>query len=676
MTIKTRLLIVVLLLGMLPIGVMIIAGKQVGLGMNQAFYNTMAIVLMVSILVGLVSPGIIKQWLFSNQVQKMKEFCQHIKAGRYDVVLTVPNERDNDGNENELVDLMRDMNWMVHRIKVNELELRQVVVDLEQSRTEIQSRKKVLEEVNAAQLVVQSQLQGRTQELKEALDKLRNLLDNIGQGFLSFGKDLRVAGEYSAECVMIFNQEIKHELVSALLYPEDPEQQEFLTALFDKVFQEEDVLLRENYLSLLPEEIELAGSLIQITYKLIHYPFDPAHKEIVLILTDITQKCAMEKRIEEEKDRLSMVVRAVTHQQEFAKAKRDYEVFCRQELPELLTSHGTELTKIGEIFRTIHTWKGTFAQLGLLRVAAKLHELETDLAEVRNEIENDRMNTTVRECFVDYSPETLYEWLEQEVEELRKVLGSQFLLRDATIVVENCKLQELEEKIRRLLTPCQAGPLIEDLRRLRYKPFSELINMVPEYIADLALNQGKEISSLLITGTKTLVDPIKYHDFAKALVHVFRNAIAHGLETPEERVQNGKQPQGQIKCNIEEYGANMVIAIADDGKGIDVNRIRELAVAKGICSELVVAALSEKEIVQLIFADGLSSVAATNELAGRGVGLAAVKQELEKLGGHIEIKTVVGKGTKFTFILPLVDSDYRLNTKEVEPDNGACVSCG
>jgi two-component system chemotaxis sensor kinase CheA len=653
LTIKTRLLVISLFFGLLPIVVMVMAGNQAGLSTNRDFQNTMAIALMVTVLVGLLMPGLIRYWFFSNQIQKMKEFCQQVKAGRYDVLLNVPAERNTEDNENELIDLMRDMNWMVHRIKVNESELRQVVSDLEKSQAEIQLQKKELEEVNAAQLVVQHQLQGRTLELTEAVAKVRNLLDNAGQGFLSFGEDLKVAGEYSAECVMIFNQEIQGKLVPGLLYPEDKGQQVFLTALFKKIFQEDNAFLRENYFSLLPEELQFAESYIQISYKLINHPVDLERKEILVILTDITQQREMEKKIQEEKNVLSMVVRAVTHYQEFNKAMKEYELFCREELPELLFSQEAAVQKLNTVFRAVHTWKGTLGQLGMCRVAAGLHELESDLAKLRDEKNGHIDQADLVTCFVAYQPETLYSWLEQELIQLKKILGDQFFLQDETIVIENCKLQQLEEKIQRSLSKDQARIFIAELQRLRYKPFGDLLNMFPEYIANVALNQGKEISPLIISGTKTLVDPVKYHDFTKSLVHVFRNAVAHGLETPDERLEAGKEIAGRITCNIEEDRGNLVVTIADDGRGIDETLIREFAVVKGICTETAACSLTNDEVVQLIFADGFSSAATANELSGRGVGLSAVKYEIEKLGGHIEILTEVGKGTQFIFIVPL-----------------------
>lgn len=653
MTLKTRLLVISLLFGLLPVFVMITAGNQTGLGMNREFHNTMAIAVMVTVLVALVSPGLIRYWFFSNQIRKIKDFCEHVKNGRYDVLLAVPNERSSDGNENELVDLMRDMNWMVHRIKVHESELKQAVAELEQSKSEIQSQKIALEKVNAEQLVVQHQLQGRTRELKEAADKVRNLLDNAGQGFLSFGEDLKVTGEYSAECIMIFNREIGDAAVPELLYPEDNGQQIFLTALFSKIFQEEDELLRENYFSLLPEELQLDGSFIQITYKLISHPVEPDRKELLLILTDITQQREMEKKIQEEKNVLSMVVRAVTHYREFGKAITEYQLFCREELPDILVSTESPAQKLNKIFRAVHTWKGTFGQLGIQRVAAGLHELESVLAKLRDEKQGNIELNDVVACFAEYQPEMLFNWLWQELEQLKQILGDQFFLQDETIVVENCKLHQLEEKVQRLLAPCQAKILIRELRRLRYKPFTDLLNMYPEYIDNLALNQGKELEFSLTPNTEILVDPVKYHDFAKSLVHVFRNAVAHGLETPDERLAAGKAVPGELVCNITNDETRMTVTIADDGRGIDNVLIRRLAVAKGLCDEATAGELSNEEAIQLIFSDGFSSTGATDQLSGRGVGLSAVKQEIEKLGGHIEVTTEVGQGTQFTFVLPL-----------------------
>lgn len=656
MTIKTKLLALSLLYGLLPIVVMLAAANQAGFGLQREFHTTMAMALMVTVLVCLVSPGLIRYWLFSSQIKQIKEFCRQVKAGNYQVHLSVPNEVGHDGSQNELVDLMRDMNWMVHTIRVNESELKQAVSSLAQSKAEIQAQKHELETINEKQRQIQLQLEGRTQELAEAVDKIRNLLDNAGQGFLSFGEDLIVAGEYSAECVMIFNQEISAAWVPGLLQPGDREQQAFLATLLTKIFAEKNIFLRDNYLSLLPEEVVLDGSYIRLTYKWITQPADPKRQEILLILTDITKQRVMEKKMEQEKNMLAMIVKAVTHYGEFKKSIAEYRLFCRQELPALITAKEPMLGKVHTIFRAIHTWKGTFGQLGIYRLAARLHELESALAKLREEAAQDIESAELTACFTRYSPETLYDWLEQEVSELKLILGENFFLAEDTIVIESGKLQELEEKIARLLVPCQARALIAELHKLRYKPFPDLLSIYQDYLADAAKNHGKQMYSLQFAGPKITVDPERYHDFIKCLVHVFRNAVAHGLETPEERLAAGKDTYGQILCHIEEQGDELVIGICDDGRGIDAQAVRKHAAAKGLVSSQAAAALADQEALHLIFADGYSSAAACDELAGRGVGLSAVEQEVKKLGGRIEVRTQVGKGTRFSFILPHIDT--------------------
>ncbi|HEY3426744.1 MAG TPA: ATP-binding protein [Negativicutes bacterium] len=654
MKIQTKLSIIVLLFGIMPVVFMFWLASNTGLVANRDFHYIMAMSLMAIIFIGFAAPNFIMQWFLSYHLKKMQDFCLDVKKGHYDVRLAVPNAKNDSSDENELVSLMRDMNWMVYRIKVHDADLRQAVENLKQSQVEIQSQKSALEVVNAQQLAVQLQLERRTHELNEVVAKIRNLLDNAGQGFLSFGEDYKVIGEYSAECVLIFNREIDNEAVPELFYPEDKKQQTFLEALFDKILHEEDDYLRDTYFSLLPEELVFDDTYIQLAYKLIRHPLDPGRKEILLILTDITERREMEQEIQKEKNVLSMVVRAVTHFQEVSKAVQEYTVFCQEELPGILLAEYPLTEKLSVIFRTVHTWKGTFGQLGMQRLAANLHALESELAGLRDKSDGEFNATALADCFVIYPPQRLYSWLEEEMNLLTGILGDQFFLREETVLVQNSNLQQLEDKIQGLLAPCQARQLVAELRKLRYKPFAELLSMYPDYIVNLAANQDKKLQPLQINGSDILVDPAQYYEFAKSLIHVFRNAVAHGLETPDERLAAGKAESGLFSCTIQEVGSNLTVTVADDGRGIDPNHIREIAVTKGISNQAAIQGLADEEVIQFIFADGFSSAASANELSGRGVGLYAVLKEVENLGGHIAVASEVGKGTQFSFVLPLM----------------------
>jgi CheY-specific phosphatase CheX len=180
-----------------------------------------------------------------------------------------------------------------------------------------------------------------------------------------------------------------------------------------------------------------------------------------------------------------------------------------------------------------------------------------------------------------------------------------------------------------------------------------LLTAYPEYTVNLATRYGKEINPFEIVGGEVLVDHEQYWEFTRSLTHVFRNTVAHGIETAEDRIDTGKEMVGNVLCNVEQFGNYLILRITDDGKGIDPAVIRQAASDKGICSQERMESLSEDEILQLIFADGFSSSCEVNELAGRGVGLSAVKVELEKLGGSLQVVSMIGQGTEFRFILPL-----------------------
>jgi signal transduction histidine kinase len=505
-------------------------------------------------------------------------------------------------------------------------------------------------------------------KVTERTASLRNLLDHAGQGFLSFGIDLKVAGEYSAECTMFFNREISEEPVSALLYPDDRGEQVFLEALFQKIFQEEDEIIRDTYFSLLPGELVLSGRYISVAYKIIDNPAKVKQPAIMLVLTDQTQQKEMESQMQEEKNVLSMVVSVVTHFNDFSAAVNQYSAFCQEGFGGGQGDGCQAGEKLSTLFRTVHTFKGTFGQLGMRNMVAELHKMETVLATIREEGVDELAWDCLTEQLEPYTSEEMLSWLEKDIAVLRDILGESFFHQEDTLVIESSRLLGLEEKIQHSLTPGECRLLIPELRRLRYKPFKELLESYPEYILNLAERYDKAVNVFEIDGGETLVDPSKYHYFVKALVHVFRNAVAHGLETPDERLASGKEESGTITCTVHEATEGLTIRITDDGRGMEAAHIREIAVSKGIYDKKTVMSLADEEALRLIFADGFSGAEAVSELSGRGVGLSAVRTAIEELGGSVQVNTTLGRGTEFRFFLPL------LNLAESEPPTMCQIS--
>jgi len=651
MTIKKRLSVICLIFSIIPLIIVFWLGVRSGLAGNGEFQNGIALALMAAILLGLFSSGLVRYWFLGKQLEKIKTFCLAVKDGCYDVFLPVPNESSDVEDENEMVELMRTMNWMTHHIRLNEIQLQSMVTNLEQSQQQITFQNRELEKAYAQQMVVQRKLEKQTNQLTEMVNKIRNLLDHAGQGFVSFGKDLIVADEYSAECVMIFNREIGGENIAELLYPCDEKQQGFISSLLTKVLAIDDDFLRATYSSLLPHEIIVDGNYIQIDYKFINHPTKQNHREMMLILTDITKQKVMEEQIQDEQETLSMIVKVVTQYNDFSDAVEGYTAFCHKEVAKILAWECSVTEKISTLFIMVHTWKGTFGQLGMQHIVKELHALEEVLARLRAEEKTD-INELI-ECFPAYPGEKLYSCLVDDLEILTAILGNQFFLQKDRISIEKVKITKIQERVQALPDSLQKQAVVVELQALNYKPFRELLQTYPAYVVELGARYGKEVESFEITGGTSLINPEIYHNFAQTLVHVFRNAVAHGLETNYERLEIGKQEKGNIRCEILESKEGFIVRVVDDGRGIDVEKMKKLAVEKQIVDQETAQALSDEEARSLIFVDGFSSATCADDISGRGVGLHAIRKEVEKLGGRVGVASQVGIGTEFSFVLPL-----------------------
>ncbi len=204
---------------------------------------------------------------------------------------------------------------------------------------------------------------------------------------------------------------------------------------------------------------------------------------------------------------------------------------------------------------------------------------------------------------------------------------------------KNVKL--LERKLREL----QNG-----ITEIRMVPLSMIFNNLARIVNKLARDSGKEIN-LEIYGADTELDKLIVEELSDPLIHIIRNAIDHGIESKEERLLAGKPEKGTIIINAYQKGNHVVIEISDDGRGIDVEKVRKKAIEKGIISPD--EELSREEIINLIFTPGFSTKEEVSEISGRGVGMDVVKNNITRLSGMINVVTEEGKGTTFIITLPI-----------------------
>ena len=188
--------------------------------------------------------------------------------------------------------------------------------------------------------------------------------------------------------------------------------------------------------------------------------------------------------------------------------------------------------------------------------------------------------------------------------------------------------------------------------KTRMQPVKKVFGRFPRVVRDLARNLKKEVD-LVLHGEETDLDKNLVEALADPLVHLVRNAVDHGVESPEDREKAGKPRQGTVVLSAAQEGDHILLSIEDDGKGMDAEVLRRKAVEKGMMDEDAAARLEEKDCYNLIFHPGFSTKTEISDVSGRGVGMDVVKTRIAQMNGMVEIDSVKGKGSKITIKLPL-----------------------
>lgn len=194
--------------------------------------------------------------------------------------------------------------------------------------------------------------------------------------------------------------------------------------------------------------------------------------------------------------------------------------------------------------------------------------------------------------------------------------------------------------------------LQESVMRIRMLPISFVFSRFPRMVRDLSQSLSKDVN-LKIIGDQTELDKTVLEKIGDPLVHLVRNAVDHGIETPDIRQQQGKNPQGTVTLNAYHQGGNVVIEVVDDGKGLDINFIKSKALEKEIITPNEADLLSRDQIFDLIFQPGFSTAEIISDVSGRGVGMDVVKRNIQALNGVIDLNSEVGVGSTITIRLPL-----------------------
>lgn len=221
------------------------------------------------------------------------------------------------------------------------------------------------------------------------------------------------------------------------------------------------------------------------------------------------------------------------------------------------------------------------------------------------------------------------------------------LTRDERTLAIGSEIAALASHLQRTSAELQEG-----IMRARLLPLRNIFGKFPRMVRDLASKCGKEVL-LEVSGEDTELDRTVLEAIDDPLIHILRNAVDHGIEMPEQRERAGKPAVGKITLSAWHEENQVLVRVTDDGGGIDIEKVKRVAVKKGLKTQAEVDKMSEKEACELIFLPGFSTADVATEVSGRGVGMDVVRSNLERINGQVEVRTMPGQGTEVTLRLPL-----------------------
>jgi two-component system chemotaxis sensor kinase CheA len=282
--------------------------------------------------------------------------------------------------------------------------------------------------------------------------------------------------------------------------------------------------------------------------------------------------------------------------------------------------------------------KGSAAFYSFSDIVSYLHQFETEVLQDKLD-----MDSTLKKI------DEILELLRKNIQRLKDFIGEN---KEQFIEIPEKHLRSFWAKLFKE-NPVAAKKFSEEFLEI---PAEKYIEQYKNLIKDLAPKLGKSIHPMIVVNGSLSVDMNYFQKFFDSCIHLFRNAVDHGIERPEVRFQNGKDQSGTIRVtfesDVDDTGQRMVFHVQDDGGGIDPARVRNKMQELGYPEDQVNE--SDEDIIYHIFDPSFSTAEVLTDVSGRGVGLFDIKENVNQLGGHIELNSLKGKGTVFTFKLPLV----------------------
>jgi signal transduction histidine kinase len=461
----------------------------------------------------------------------------------------------------------------------------------------------------------------RSAQLLARERSMRLVLDTVEEALVMCDLEGKIAGECSKVAIDWFGALDQSKPIWRYLAPTDRKLQDRIRMGFEQIA--EDLLPFEASVSCLPSRIERDGRIFALEFSQVFE--EGRFKSVLVTAKDVTEQVASEARERDAREQQMLLANLL-------KDKGGFRAFVREGeglLADLRTQPEREPT-----MRALHTLKGNTAVYGMESVARYCHQLEDKLSEETEVLTSGELDELT----------SLWRTRIHKIEEM--------VTSESSVELAETDYSEMVNALRQRKDHDQLIHLVESWK---WSATSAQLQRLSRQLRRVAERLDKHIE-VTVEHNRLRVIPGPLDAFWGALVHVVRNAVDHGIESPEQRSATDKPENGRITLRSELRGGHFVVELQDDGRGIDFERLKRVAEAKGL------PVATHADLVAAMFHDGVTTRDEATELSGRGVGLAAVSDSCRRVGGRVECDSSLGVGTTFRFVFPLDAVQVRQGT--------------
>lgn len=490
----------------------------------------------------------------------------------------------------------------------------------------------------------------RTAELNKSNKFIKAMIDSLDQGLIVFDNKLQIAPTYTKAVETIFDTQIEEQTRFTDVIKKTEENEvtkisKWVEILFNNLIPLESVL------PLGPQQVISGNGFEDANYKHVNLKYYPMFNEeqkitnVVAVATDVTKEKINEHNFEVKEKYVQKILKILNSKNSFQSFLNEKNSILKKLKDCYNPQENTFNFKLAIMM--FHSLTGGFGMYSMKELQTLSRYNEEQILQMEQAFEFGELN-------IDQFMENLQHFedeINKEISSIDKSLGTNFSTGSKLVELKQTDIQLFLKKLQNLDQTAVIKAIKAEFEKVFiFKTFEQLTKDYEDLCIQLADRLGKKILPFQYVNKHEKLDAEYYESFFNSLVHLFRNNMDHGIETPNKRIALGKAPEGTIRLSIENNDTFYKIVISDNGAGINPAKIRErlatLSPDEDFSNE------DDQQIINHIFDANFSTKDQANDISGRGVGMSAIKEVLDRIGGKIILNSNVGKGTQFLFILP------------------------